>query len=66
MTMTKIQEILNRNKQLEHENKILKERIISIVLSENIEVVQLNFKVNQLESRVKRLVEENVKLHLSL
>lgn len=66
MTMTKIPEILNRNKQLEHENKILKERIISIVLSENTEVVQLKFKVNQLESRVKRLVEENVKLHLSL
>lgn len=66
MTMTKIQEILNRNKQLEEENKILKERIISIVLSENTEVVHLNLKVNQLESRVKRLVEENVKLRLSL
>ena len=64
MTVINVKELIERNKQLEKENKTLKERILSNILSENTEVVRLNFKILQLERRVDTLTAENVKLRL--
>lgn len=44
---------LEQIKQLEEENKLLKHRILSNILSDNTEITRLNFKINKLE----RLVE---------
>ena len=64
MTPLEINNIIEQNKRLEHENRVLKDRIISNVLSENTEIVQLKFKNNQLEQQVRTLSEENIKLKL--
>lgn len=64
MTVINVKELIERNKQLENENKTLKERILSNILLENTEVVRLNFKLLQLERRVDTLTAENVKLRL--
>lgn len=40
-------------KQLEEENKLLKERILSNLLNDNTEITRLNFKINELEKCVK-------------
>ena len=64
MTVINVKELIEKNKQLEKENKTLKERILSNILSENTEVVRLNFKILQLERRVDTLTAENVKLRL--
>ena len=64
MTPLEIKNLIEQNKRLEHENRVLKDRIISNVLSENTEIVQLKFKNNQLEQQVRSLSEENIKLKL--
>ena len=64
MTVINVKELIERNKQLENENKTLKERILSNILLENTEVVRLNFKLLQLERRVDTVTAENVKLRL--
>lgn len=64
MTPLEINNLIEKNKRLEHENRVLKDRIISNVLSENTEIVQLKFKNNQLEQQVRTLSEENLKLKL--
>lgn len=64
MTPLEIKNLIEQNKRLEHENRVLKDRIISNVLSENTEIVQLKFKNNQLEQQVRTLFEENIKLKL--
>ena len=64
MTPLEIKNLIEQNKRLEHENRVLKDRIISSVLSENTEIVRLKFKNDQLEQQVKTLSEENIKLKL--
>lgn len=64
MTPLEIKNLIEQNKRLEHENRVLKDRIISNVLSENTEIVRLKFKNDQLEQQVKTLSEENIKLKL--
>jgi len=64
MTPLEIKNLIEKNKRLEHENRVLKDRIISNVLSENTEIVQLKFKNNQLEQQVRSLSEENLRLKL--
>lgn len=64
MTPLEINNLIEQNKRLEHENRVLKDRIISNVLSENTEIVRLKFKNDQLEQQVKTLSEENIKLKL--
>ena len=64
MTPLEIKNLIEKNKRLEHENRVLKDRIISNVLSENTEIVRLKFKNNQLEQQVRTLSEENIKLKL--
>lgn len=64
MTPLEIKNLIEQNKRLEHENRVLKDRIISNVLSENTEIVRLKFKNNQLEQQVKTLSEENINLKL--
>lgn len=64
MTPLEIKNLIEQNKRLEHENRVLKDRIISNVLSENTEIVRLKFKNDQLEQQVRTLSEENIKLKL--
>ena len=64
MTPLEIKNLIEQNKRLEHENRVLKDSIISSVLSENTEIVRLKFKNDQLEQQVKTLSEENIKLKL--
>ena len=64
MTQVELENLIERNKQLEHENKVLRDRFISSILSENTEITRLNFEVDQLEKKVKCLSEENIKLKL--
>ena len=49
MTPLEIRNLIKQNKRLEHENRVLKDRIISNILSENTEIVRLRFKNTQLE-----------------
>ena len=44
---------LERIKQLEEENRLLKHRILSNMLSDNTEITRLNFKIDELEKSVK-------------
>ena len=64
MTQLEIKNLIEQNKRLEHENRVLKDRIISNVLSENTEIVRLQFKNSQLEQQVRNLSEENLRLKL--
>ena len=64
MTPLEIKNLIEQNKRLEHENRVLKDRIISNVLSENTEIVRLKFKNDQLEQQVRKLSEENMKMKL--
>ena len=64
MTQLEIKNLIEQNKRLEHENRVLKDRIISNVLSENTEIVRLKFKNDQLEQQVRKLSEENMKMKL--
>lgn len=64
MTQLEIKNLIEQNKRLEHENRVLKDRIISNALSENTEIVRLQFKNSQLEQQVRNLSEENLRLKL--
>ena len=44
---------LERIKQLEEENRLLKHRILSNMLSDNTEITRLNFKIDELEKSVE-------------
>ena len=44
---------LKRIKQLEEENRLLKHRILSNMLSDNNEITRLNFKIDELEKSVE-------------
>ena len=44
---------LERIKQLEEENRLLKHRILLNMLSDNTEITRLNFKIDELEKSVK-------------
>ena len=44
---------LKRIKQLEEENRLLKYRILSNILSDNTEITRLNFKIDELEKSVE-------------
>ena len=44
---------LKKIKQLEEENRLLKHRILSNMLSDNTEIVRLNFKIDELEKSVE-------------
>lgn len=64
MTPLEIKNLIEQNKRLEHENKVLRDRVINTFLAENTELVQLRFKNNQLEQQLRKLSEENIKLKL--
>lgn len=44
---------LKKIKQLEQENRLLKDRILSNILSDNTEITRLNFKIDELEKSVE-------------
>lgn len=46
-------------KQLEKENKLLKEHLLKNILSENTEIIRLNLKVNNLERIIEDLKRKN-------
>lgn len=64
MTQVELENLIERNKRLEYENRVLRDRFISSILSENTEITRLNFEVERLEKKVKCLSEENIKLKL--
>lgn len=44
---------LEKIKQLEEENRLLKNRILSNMLSDNTEITRLNFKIDELKKSVE-------------
>ena len=64
MITININELVKENEQLVMQNEILRKRILSMILSDNTEITRLNFKVEQLEKKIKRLVAENSLLSL--
>ena len=44
---------LEKMKQLEEENRLLKHRILLNMLSDNTEITRLNFKIDELEKSVE-------------
>lgn len=58
MTKIEINNLIERNKQLEHENKVLRDRVIGFVLDENTEITRLNFLLEQSEKINKKLSAE--------
>lgn len=64
MITKNINELVKENEQLVMENEILRKRILSMILSDNTEITRLNFEVEQLEKKIKRLVAENARLSL--
>lgn len=44
---------LEKIKQLEEENRLLKHRILSNMLSDNTEITRLSFKIDELEKSVE-------------
>lgn len=58
MTQIELDNLVARNKQLEHENKVLRDRVIGFVLSENTEITRLNFLLEQAEKTNKKLSAE--------
>lgn len=58
MTQIEIKNLVERNKQLEHENKVLKDRIIGFVFSENTEITRLRLLLEQSEKTNKKLSAE--------
>ena len=51
-------------KQLEKENKLLKERLLNNILSENTEIVRLNFTIDTLKNEIEILKRKNAHLVL--
>lgn len=64
MTSLEIRNLIKQNKRLEHENRVLKDRIISNILSENTEIVRLRFKNSQLERQLIEVSKGNINLKL--
>lgn len=64
MITININELVKENEQLVMQNEILRKKILSMILSDNTEITRLNFKVVQLEKKIKRLVTENARLSL--
>ena len=64
MITININELVKENEQLVMQNEILRKKIVSMILSDNTEITKLNFKVEQLEKKIKRLVTENARLSL--
>ena len=64
MITININELVKKNEQLVMQNEILRKKILSMILSDNTEITRLNFKVEQLEKKIKRLVTENARLSL--
>lgn len=58
MTQIELDNLIERNKQLEHENKVLRDRVIGFVLDENTEMTRLNFLLKQSEKTNKKLSAE--------
>lgn len=58
MTQIELDNLIERNKQLEHENKVLRDIVISFLLSENSEVAKLKHSVAVLEEKNKKLSSE--------
>lgn len=58
MTQIEINNLIERNKQLEHENKVLRDRVINFVLNENTEITRLKFLLKQAENTNKNLSAE--------
>lgn len=42
-------------KQLEKENKLLKEKLLSSILDDNAEITRLNFKIDMLQKTIEDL-----------
>lgn len=51
-------------KQLEKENKLLKEKLLSSILNDNSEITRLNFKIDILEKTIEDLKHKNAHLIL--
>lgn len=51
-------------KQLETENKLLKEQLLKNILSDNTEIVRLNFTIDSLEKEIEILKRKNAHLVL--
>lgn len=58
MTQIELNKLIERNKKLEQENKVLRDRIIGFVLCENTEIARLNFLLKQAEKTNKKLSAE--------
>lgn len=63
---TQERETMEYVKQLEIENKTLKDRILQNMLNENTEIVRLNFKIDCMETENKKLKQRNAYLELLL
>ena len=50
-----VNELLIKNEQLEKENKELKERVMSKILSDNTEIMHLNIYISLLEKEIHSL-----------
>lgn len=64
MTQNELENLIERNKQLEHENKVLRNRVLDLVLDENTEITRLNFLLEQAEKNNKKLSEELFQLKM--
>lgn len=51
-------------KQLEKENKLLKEHLLNNILSENTEIIKLNLQISTLERTIENLKRKNAHLML--
>lgn len=51
-------------KQLEKENKLLKEHLLKNILSENTEIIRLNLTIKTLERTIENLKQKNAHLML--
>lgn len=59
-TTTKIDYV----KRLEEENKLLRKRILTNMLNDNIEIDKLNSKINSLEKEITNLKKQNARILL--
>lgn len=50
-----VNDLLIRNEQLEKENKILKDKVMTKILSDNIEIERLNTYISLLEKEIHSL-----------
>ena len=57
-------ELEEKNKRLEQENMSLRNKLLSKLLSDNIEVTRLEFKIKELEKEVLNLKQKNAYLTL--